>query len=473
MKTLKMKRENRLRFLAFSILAIIAVMLACFGPEAGLGLSTAMAVMVGGVELTGKDEAVFLAMKEANDRILNKLEREYISETKANEMLLASVNGALEKAGLAKMTDFDEIKALYDKLSGHLEQQGLAITEIKATVTQEGKKSLYHQVFDQIKANPEKIEDWAAKRSPWNFELKDSPVTMITSNVSGLAGIVTRTVDTAIAHPALPTSLMLAYGRTFLTDSAQILYSDWSAIQNAALTPITEGNGKTQQSATLTVSTSSYKELGSYMKVSDRMLKDIPFITSEITTLLTDYLINSVETALLTTTSWGLIGSSGIAPAYTDTSFDGLIYGPNVLDVAIACVVQIAKANFYPNLIVLNPSDFGRLLMDKTTTHEYTVGGSVYTVAVNGSSVMINGIPVVMSNRITADKILVGDFTKANIGLYGGVNVEMGWDGSDFTNNLRTIKAWQHVHLYTKTNEKPAFVYGDITDIITQISNGS
>lgn len=474
MKKLNEKRSRALRWFAGAILVIITAMVYFIAPEAGLGVTTAFALTVGAFTLEGKDEAIFLGMKEANDKILDKLSKEYISETKAGELILANVNQALKDAGIDKLTEFKDLQDKYNACNDALTKQGLTITELKAKVTDQGVKSIKLQLKEILEANPEKLQDCINKKAPFKFELKDSPITMLTTTVTGVAGIISREVDSNFAHPALPASLMLTYANVASTDSAQVIYVDFTDIQNATLGGITEGNQKTQISTVPVVSSSSYRELGAYIKVSERMINDIPFMIGELTRLLTDYLVSNVETALLTTTSWGLIASSGgLAPAYTDDSLDDTISSPGVLDAIIAAIVQIAKANFYPTLIALNPTDWGAMLMKKTSTFEYVVDGLNYVVAIGAGGVSINGIPVVMSNRITAGYLLVGDFTKANVRLYGGTNVEMGWDGSDFTYNLRTVKAWSNTHLYVKTNEKPAFMYDAIATITAALSNGS
>jgi HK97 family phage major capsid protein len=473
MKKLFDKRNKTLRIFAGCMLALITIMIFAFAaPVVAFGVTGAFALVVGDVTLEGKDETIFRAMQEKNESILTKLNKEYITETKASELITANLNLTLKELGFDGYKDMETKMAKFDEMQTALEKQGLLITEMKSKVSEQGKQSLYTQVFNTLTENKESLTKWQNKQSPFNFELKDA-VTMLNSTVTGFSYVGSTQTDFPFTRPALPRSLMLSYAKVRPTDSALISYADWGTIV-ASLSAITEGNQKTKISALLTAQQSNYHELGDFIKISERMLNDIPYMSGEITTLLTDCLEKAVDDALLLTTNWGLIAASGgIAPGYTSTSMDDSVSHAGELDAILACFVQIYEANFVPTLIAINPATWGKLMTAKASTFEYTAGDLSMVVNITPNGMTINGVPVVMSNKIPAGKVLVGDFSKANVWIYGGVNVEMGWDGEDFTYNLRTIKAWENVHFYVKTNEKPAFVYATIATVVAAISNGS
>ena len=65
-------------------------------------------------------------------------------------------------------------------------------------------------------------------------------------------------------------------------------------------------------------------------------------------------------------------------------------------------------------LQVINPANFGTL---KTTAKD---SGSGLFVAENG---MVNGYPVVVSNQITANNYVFGNFNDLLIGFFGGLDI--------------------------------------------------
>ena len=77
-----------------------------------------------------------------------------------------------------------------------------------------------------------------------------------------------------------------------------------------------------------------------------------------------------------------------------------------------------------------------------------------------GSTLMLDGTPIVENNNVTAGDFVVGDFSKAIIAQKSGIMVEIGLDGNDFTKNMRTILAEWRGQLFIQQNDRTAFVTG-------------
>jgi len=112
-----------------------------------------------------------------------------------------------------------------------------------------------------------------------------------------------------------------------------------------------------------------------------------------------------------------------------------------------------------PDAILLNPADWATIQVD-------ILDSSVNGVRVdysNGMMPLLNGIPVIQSNGITADNIVVGSFRQAGtIHNREGVVIEMSdSDDDNFTKNLVTIRAERRLAL---TIERPSYIIaGDLT----------
>lgn len=112
-----------------------------------------------------------------------------------------------------------------------------------------------------------------------------------------------------------------------------------------------------------------------------------------------------------------------------------------------------------PDAILLNPVDWAQIQVDITDSSV----NAARINWVNGVQPLLNGLPVIQSNGITADNIAVGSFREAGtIHNREGVIVEMSdSDDDNFTKNLVTIRAERRLAL---TIERPSYIIaGDLT----------
>lgn len=197
-----------------------------------------------------------------------------------------------------------------------------------------------------------------------------------------------------------------------------------------------------------------------WIKVSNQLLADAPAVVAYIDTRLRDGLAQRIDAQLLngngTSPNLSGITDSGNYTAYTATSGDLLVDAINRAKYALW-----AKG-YAPDAVIVNPADWGTM----ERTREYNAGGiqGSYLYGMPGVAAGVNpfGVRIVLSNNMTAGKFAIGAFDMA-CALYNrqGATVEMGFVGSDFTNNLVTIRAEERLGLGV---EKPsAIYYGSIT----------
>jgi hypothetical protein len=72
----------------------------------------------------------------------------------------------------------------------------------------------------------------------------------------------------------------------------------------------------------------------------------------------------------------------------------------------------------------------------------------------------MDGIPIVETTAMTAGTFLIGEFGKALVAEKGGIMVDVGLDGNDFTNNMRTILGEWRGEVIIENNDTSAFVTG-------------
>ena len=121
----------------------------------------------------------------------------------------------------------------------------------------------------------------------------------------------------------------------------------------------------------------------------------------------------------------------------------------------VAALNQLALANYNADTILLNPSDFHKILLLKDTQNNY-LKDQVY----NGLQPVFMGVKVVLNTAIAAGTFLIGNFAVGTqLWIRDGLNVEFfREDGTNVRDGFVTVRVSERVAL---TNYLPnAFVNG-------------
>lgn len=349
------------------------------------------------------------------------------------------------------------------KLEDILAEQGNIINQLKETPKQPvAAKSIADQFGDFVKDNADTYAGFKDGNRRAKLSLKVGTMT-IGGNVTGSTDL-------------LPTPVMIPgynkyrwnpatfwdYAQVRSTNSARIAYVDEVNPDGTPAT-VTEGSAKLGIDKDDLVAYSSAVKIAASLKISTEMLDDIPFMGEQVNNNLVDRVRLAVSGNIYTY----ITGLSGILTA-VDASLAGTA-GPvagtaaNLWQLIVAAGVTINKSNHVCTHVFVNPTDYAKLLMLK--------GDDQAPVIVSATSAMVNGIMVVSSNAVTVDKYIACDMSKLNVYEYQGLSVEMGWENDDFTKNLRTFIGETRVHYFIRNNDKPAFLYGDITDDLTTLAS--
>lgn len=234
-----------------------------------------------------------------------------------------------------------------------------------------------------------------------------------------------------------------------------------------------EGSAKTQADFDIVEAKADVKKVTAYIKTSKEALDDIAALQAEINSELITLVKNKLDAQLLSGDGTGnnLTGVTTAATAFAAGSFANAINAANNFDVLAVAVNQIMTAEvqsgepagFMPNYIVMNPTDVIKMKLTKDSNNQY-----IFPVSMPGISEVIN-VPVISNARMTVDKFLVGDFTKAQLRIREDVNIQIGYENDDFTKNLVTILAEMRAAAFVKSNHAKAFVYGDFSDAIAAL----
>lgn len=187
---------------------------------------------------------------------------------------------------------------------------------------------------------------------------------------------------------------------------------------------VTAENAKKPQNSTgFTPTTLALSKIAAYIKETDEIVTDAPFLASEVQNALL-YQLGLVEDATLIGAVAGttgiLAGTYGAGSGSIAADFaDGLLYA----------IKAIKSSSAYDaSAVIINPADMFALMTAKDSNLQY-IGGGYFTGAYgNGQYQPINavwGVPVFESNAVPAGSALVVAKQAVKVWVKGGVDVKL------------------------------------------------
>lgn len=198
-----------------------------------------------------------------------------------------------------------------------------------------------------------------------------------------------------------------------------------------------------------------------YMKVTNESLKDASFLASEINSELLSDLQLLIDTQLLSGDGTGnnLKGIDQYATVWAAGSFAGIVNEPNeadVLRVAINQILVAGNGKYFPNAILMNPTDVTKLDLLKITDGRY-----IEVPYYDGETQTVIRVPIVQNVGITAGLFKVADFTKAKAFLRDPLTIRVfDQNEDDALYNRSTITGNIRLAFRIKNTDTGAFVAG-------------
>ena len=247
------------------------------------------------------------------------------------------------------------------------------------------------------------------------------------------------------------------------TSSSSIDFVVENVFTNAAA-ETAEGAAKPESSITFTPTNAPMSTIAHWVKISKQLAADNRALAAYID-LRMIYGVNlKVENQIIqgNGTAPNIAGftKSGnfTAHGYSAASLTAAGLLNNRFDLIGKMIGDLKVAEYGADVIILNPTDWWNIRLAKDSQNRYLLGDPGQVIAP-----ALFGVPVVSSNAITADNVLVASLAQAAT-FYDreSVTIQMSDSDSDnFTKNLITILAERRCALAV---ERPAAVrYGDLT----------
>ncbi|MDH2311437.1 phage major capsid protein [Methylobacterium brachiatum] len=285
-------------------------------------------------------------------------------------------------------------------------------------------------------------------------EVKDisSLTTDAAGSVGGMVQSDRRGMQVEIPQRRMTVRALIAPGTT----NSNLIEYDREKLftNNAAL--VAEGALKPQSELQTEDASAPVRTIAHWMRASVQILADAPGLRSMIDQRLRYGLSFAEEAQLLNGSGTGqnLLGLVTAATAY---AAPGGLVATSQVDILRLMILQTALAEYPPNGIVMNPIDWASVEMQKDGDGRYLIGNPQGTI-----SPTLWGLPVVATQAMGVDKVLVGSFDlAAQIFDRQDATIEVSTEDQDnFVRNKVTIRAEERLALAIYRPQ--ALVYGDL-----------
>ena len=389
---------------------------------------------------------------------------------------LKEAEGENSKAILKMSEELREVQSKqYEELKSILKAQGIELAKVKkGEGVKEDGGSFTSLLKEKLSASSEELKamKFDNNKNDVNITVKAPSTMTFATNVSGGNIPVEDRLEGFNIVPSREVRFLDVLSKR--ATSSNVVSWVYQANKDGAAGQTAEGSTKNQIDFDLVVANEAVKKTTAFIKVSTEMLDDITWIQSEIEAELMRELLKAVESGAYGGDGTGnnLNGVRTVASAFTPGTFAtggaNAVENPNVVDVLAVAMNQIALAEQpSANYIFMNPTDVTALKMIKVTSTDKRY---VERTLLAGSTLVVDGVPIIPTTLVTVGEYLIGNFDLAMLVTRNEVMINIGLDSDDFTKNLRTILAeWRGLSL-VKNNDRTAFVKGVFATDIAAIT---
>jgi HK97 family phage major capsid protein len=222
--------------------------------------------------------------------------------------------------------------------------------------------------------------------------------------------------------------------------SNQVSATVEGATINSAAGQTSEGATKGSTDFVFELKTRPVITVAHIASASEQVLSDAPALAQFLNTRMTQYLNERYEFELLR--GDGSAGQfSGFTASGNHTAFTPAT-GDTALDSIRRAAEAVETAGFFPDAVVMHPSDWRVIELLKASTGEYlAANGAAQQFITQGMSRNVWGLRVVVSPSMVPGKFVLADFGSAAVHFARqDAAVELGWINDNFARNLVSIR---------------------------------
>jgi HK97 family phage major capsid protein len=394
------------------------------------------------------------------EQVVEKINTLFVEKTKG---MATSDDLSAIKAELGKLANLESKSASIESAIAKFEGQLEAMKETAKVSTKTAPKTLKEAINMNIaEKHAELVETVIEKKGSFSLDVKTD--TTITGDYTGTVAL--STLEPGVNRIARPIRRIMEIANVGTTSSKFVTYIQQTVASTTA--PVAEAVAKSNGQVSYQEVSVEVKKIAGFIKVSKEMLADLSFVQSEINNDLMEEVMKDIDQGILVGSGVGanLNGVYTVATAWAAGTFAGAVPNATIIDVLRVGKSQIEGANHNPTHIVLHPADVAAIELSKATGGEYTYPNFTSGMAPN---MQLSGLIIVPSTHMTAGTFLIGDFTKFNVRVREGVNIQVGYEGDDFARNMVSILAEARLCSFVKANDTTAFVKGVVATCIAAL----
>jgi hypothetical protein len=366
----------------------------------------------------------------------------------------------------------EQLDALSAKVEGY-KAQDVVVSTLKAELEAlKGKETIEKSVFENLQEQVNQLKEMKVTTTVKTIveEIKENKETLKAIAKGGNAEVVLK-ADTLRASIATNPHVALVDGIGQLqrkkrslyelfrkipvgagNHNGTIAYVDWDeATTVKAAASVAEGVAFAESTAKFKGYTLALQKIGDSLPVSEEFFNDEVMAAAELELFLDANVLDKVASQIVVgdntgTNLKGLITSS---PAYTAVASG--IADANIYDLIAKVsedITSVGGAKYQPDFVAMNIADINKLKLKKDSTYNYVF---------NFNDPRIGALNIVEDNNVTANTLYLGDSRFARIYEMGGVVVSKGYNGTDFAEDMLTLKARKRLAFLIREADKTGF----------------
>jgi len=366
----------------------------------------------------------------------------------------------------------EQLDALSAKVEGY-KAQDVEVSTLKAEIEAlKGKETIEKSVFENLQEQVNQLKEMKVTTTVKTIveEIKENKEVLKAIAKGGNAEVVLK-ADTLRASIATNPHVALVDGIGQLqrkkrslyelfrkipvgagNHNGTIAYVDWDeATTVKAAASVAEGVAFAESTAKFKGYTLALQKIGDSLPVSEEFFNDEVMAAAELELFLDANVLDKVASQIVVgdntgTNLKGLITSS---PAYTAVASG--IADANIYDLIAKVsedITSVGGAKYQPDFVAMNIADINKLKLKKDSTYNYVF---------NFNDPRIGALNIVEDNNVTANTLYLGDSRFARIYEMGGVVVSKGYNGTDFAEDMLTLKARKRLAFLIREADKTGF----------------
>jgi HK97 family phage major capsid protein len=208
---------------------------------------------------------------------------------------------------------------------------------------------------------------------------------------------------------------------------------------------VTENGLKPQVGLSLIKNRAEKQKAGGFVVVTDEILRFRTRTWAAIIRLFTDKIFRDYEDKLAEQLDANTV-------QYVGTAMDGTIETPNDFDALCGAMCQLESLNFYPDTLILNPSDKWKIATIKNSTGTYLFP----YVASNGEFAFLP-LNVITTNKVAAGTFILGESNTFKV-EEELPQMRIGYVNDDLIHNRLTIVGELYFISYMPSNNAGAWI---------------